>query len=82
MEKEINKIINSILERRGWGIHFKAKPLIEMPVNGGANIYKINEIDSNELEGAISDEVGLIVEEINKQGEAECQEKKESSEET
>ena len=80
MEKEISKIISNVLERRGWGIYFKAKPLVEMPVNGGANIYKLNDINESELEGAISDEVKLIVEVINKEGEAECQEEMKSSE--
>ena len=80
MEEQIKKIINKVLDRHGWGIYFKAKPLMEMPVNGEANIYKINDIHISELEGAISDEVKAIYEEINTQGDTECQ-KKEGSEE-
>ena len=75
MENQIKKIISSVLERHGWGIYFKGKPLIEVPVNGEANIYKLNDIHISELEGAISDEVKLTVEEINRQGDTECQTK-------
>ena len=80
MENQIKKIINSVLERHGWGIYFKGKPLMEMPVNGEANIYKINDVHVSELEGAISDEIRLTVEEINREGDAECQTKESSGE--
>ena len=46
-----------------------------MPVNGEASIYKLNEVRVSELEGAISEELDRIVEEINKQGETECRQK-------
>ena len=79
MEEQIKKIVKRVLEKNSWGLYFKGKPLIEMPVNGEASIYKLNDIHISELEGAISDEVRIIFEEINEQGDAECQ-KKESSE--
>jgi len=80
MEEQIKKIIKRVLEKNSWGLYFKGKPLIEMPVNGEASIYKLNDIHISELEGAISDEIRLTVEEINREGAAECQ-KKEGSEE-
>ena len=46
---------------------------MEMPVNGEASIYKLNEVRIDELEGALSEEFNSIIEEINQQGEAECQ---------
>ena len=75
MQKEIKKIVRKILTENNWGIYFKGKPLLEMPVNGEASIYKLNEVLISELEGAISDEFDRIIEEINNQGETECQEK-------
>ena len=75
MEDQIKIIIKKILEKNSWGLYFKGKPLIEMPVNGEASIYKLNDVRIDELEGAISDELNRIVEEINSQGEAECQKK-------
>ena len=74
MEEQIKTIVKKILEKNSWGIYFKGKPLIEMPVNGEASIYKLNDIHVSELEGAISDELKLTFEEINRQGATECQE--------
>ena len=73
MQKEIKKIVRKILTENNWGIYFKGKPLLEMPVNGEASIYKLNEVRIDELEGAISEEFNNIIEEINQQGETECQ---------
>ena len=73
MEEQIKTIVKKILEKNSWGIYFKGKPLIEMPVNGEASIYKLNEVEISELEGAISEEVDIIINEINNQGDTECQ---------
>ena len=75
MQNEIKKIVRKILTEHNWGIYFKGKPLLEMPVNGEASIYKLNEVRISELEGAISEEFNRIIEEINNQGETECQQK-------
>ena len=80
MEKKIKEIVVNALIKNNWGIYFKGKPLMEMPVNGEANIYKINDVHVSELEGAISDEIRLTVEEINKEGDAECQAREGSGE--
>ena len=73
MEKRIKEIVIKTLIRNNWGIYFKGKPLMEMPVNGEASIYKLNEVRLDELEGAISGEVNSLIEEINSQGDTECQ---------
>ena len=74
MEEQIKKVVREVLARNSWGIYFKGKPLIEMPVNGEASIYKLNDVHISELEGAISDELKLTFEEINRQGATECHE--------
>ena len=76
MQEKINQIVRKILTKNNWGLYFKGKPLVEMPVNGEASIYKLNEVRVSELEGAISEELNKIIEEINSQGETECQQKK------
>ena len=73
MENKIKKIVREILIKNNWGIYFKGKPLLEMPVNGEASIYRLNDVRISELEGAISEEFDKIIEEINNQGETECQ---------
>jgi hypothetical protein len=70
---KIKEIIRTVLRKNNWGLYFKGKPLMEMAVNGEASIYKLNEVRIDELEGAISEELNSIIEEINNQGEAECQ---------
>ena len=76
MQEKIKEIVRQILIKNNWGIYFKGKPLVEMPVNGEASIYKLNEVRISELEGAISAALNSIIEEINSQGETECQQKK------
>lgn len=73
MEKKIKEIMINTLIKNNWGIYFKGKPLMEMPVNGEPSIYKLNDVRLDELEGAISDEINSFIEEINNQGEPECQ---------
>ena len=69
MDKKIKEIIRNTLIKNNWGLYFKGKPLMEMPVNGEANIYKLNEVRID----ALSEEFNSIIEEINQQGETECQ---------
>tara|TARA_R100001594_G_scaffold93759_1_gene127963 strand:- start:116 stop:385 length:270 start_codon:yes stop_codon:yes gene_type:complete len=73
MKERIKKIVRLSLQKNNWGIYFKGKPLMEMPVNGEASIYKLNEVTISELEGAISEEVDSILHELNNQGDTECQ---------
>ena len=73
MQEKMKEMIREILTKNNWGIYFKGKPLLEMPVNGEASIYKLNDVRISELEGAISEEFSRIIEEINNQGETECQ---------
>ena len=73
MQEKMKKMIREIMIKNNWGIYFKGKPLLEMPVNGEASIYKLNDVRISELEGAISEEFDKIIEEINNQGETECQ---------
>jgi len=73
LEEKIKQIIRTKLTENNWGIYFKGHPLLEMPVNGESSMYKINSVRIDELEGAISEEFNSIIEEINQQGETECQ---------
>ena len=73
MKERIKKIVRLSLQKNNWGIYFRGRPLIEMPVNGEPSIYKLNEVRLDELEGAISNEIDLMIEEINKEGATQCQ---------
>ena len=73
MENKIKEIVKKVLLKNNWGLYFKGRPLMEMAVNGEASFYKLNEVRIDELEGAISEEINIIIEEINQQGESECQ---------
>ena len=49
----IYKIISKVLSDNEWGIYFKGEPLQELPVQEGAKIYKVNEVNSDRLYDAI-----------------------------
>ena len=74
MKEKIKQIVRLSLQKNSWGLYFKGKPLLEMPVQGESSVYKLNDVKISELEGAISDEIDLIFEEINSQGATECHE--------
>ena len=74
MKEKIKQIVRLSLQKNSWGLYFKGKPLLERPVQGESSVYKLNDVKISELEGAISDEIDLIFEEINRQGATECHE--------
>ena len=50
---KIYKIISDILSENEWGIFFKGTPLQELPIQEGAKMYKVNEVNSDRLYDAI-----------------------------
>tara|TARA_Y100000356_G_C11103730_1_gene205809 strand:- start:7 stop:255 length:249 start_codon:yes stop_codon:yes gene_type:complete len=81
MEEKIKEIVRLSLLKNNWGIYFKAAPLLELPVNGSSPCYQINDVSISELEGAISNQIISMFDTINEEGDAQCKERKESSEE-
>ena len=47
--KEIHTIINKILNDNNWGLYYKSRPLETLPSQDGQHIYKVSNVDENEL---------------------------------
>ena len=76
MEKKIREIILRILQRNNWGIYFKGKPLQELPVSGESSMYRVNGVRDESVRDAISEELSIILNNINSEGDTECNQEK------
>tara|TARA_R110000824_G_scaffold394282_1_gene593954 strand:+ start:3551 stop:3805 length:255 start_codon:yes stop_codon:yes gene_type:complete len=81
-EKIIVKTILQVLENNNWGIYFKGQGLQELPVNGEASMYRVNNVREESLRSAIEEELVKLFDEETSEGDTEWQhkEKKGSSE--
>ena len=50
---KVYKIISEILSKNEWGIYFKGEPLQVFPVQEGAKMYKVNDVNPDKLYDAI-----------------------------
>jgi hypothetical protein len=58
----IYDILSKVLSRNDWGVFFKGEPLQNCPVQEGAKMYKVNEVNIDRLHSAIEQ---VIIEENN-----------------
>ena len=75
MEEKIREIIRTVMKKNNWGLYFKGHPLEEMPVGGEDSMYRVNNVRTEELEGAVSEELKVMFEGTTSQGDTECQKK-------
>ena len=59
--KEIKTIIENILSDNNWGLYYKSRPLETLPSQDGQHIYKISNVDENELFEAIEDSAESVL---------------------
>tara|TARA_Y100000593_G_scaffold88043_1_gene169619 strand:+ start:1559 stop:2026 length:468 start_codon:yes stop_codon:yes gene_type:complete len=53
MKTKIAEIVCEILKEKQWGIFFKNEPMQSLPVQDNTALYKINEVNKDELVDAI-----------------------------
>ena len=53
MKTRIAEIVCEILKEKQWGIFFKNEPMQSLPVQDNTALYKINEVNKDELVDAI-----------------------------
>ena len=53
MKTKIAEIVCQILKEKQWGIFFKNEPMQSLPVQDNTSLYKINEVNDDELIDAI-----------------------------
>ena len=52
---KIHEVLSKVLSKNDWGVFFRGEPLQECPVQEGAKMYKVNEINLDRLYDAIND---------------------------
>ena len=49
MTMKIHEILSKVLSKNEWGVFFKGEPLQHLPIQDGAKMYKVNEVNSDML---------------------------------
>ena len=53
MKTKIAELVCQIIKEKQWGIFFKNEPMQALPIQNNTSIYKINEVNDDELMDAI-----------------------------
>ena len=48
------ELIHTVLKDKNWGVYYKSNPMAEHPLQDGGTLYKINEVDEEELERVLT----------------------------
>jgi len=57
MIEQLSVVLESVLKKHNWGIYYKSSPLANLPVDGDAPIYKVNDVSYESLIDAIKNEI-------------------------
>jgi len=57
---KITDILSEVLSKNDWGVFFKGEPLQDCPVQEGAKMYKVNEVNMDRLYDAINNELNAM----------------------
>ena len=68
MIEQLSVILESVLNKNNWGIYYKSSPLSNLPVEGGAPIYKVNDVSYESLLEAVKQEIITVEREDDIQG--------------
>lgn len=50
---DIVELVQTVLRENHWGIYYKSNPMADHPMQDGGTLYKINEVDEEEVERII-----------------------------
>ena len=50
---DIVELVQTVLRENNWGIYNKSNPMADHPMQDGGTLYKINEVDEEEVERVI-----------------------------
>ena len=53
MKTKIAELVCDIIKEKQWGIFFKHEPMKALPVQDNTSLYKINEVNNDELMDAV-----------------------------
>ena len=57
MFEQLSSILESVLKKNNWGVYYKSSPLSNLPVDGDAPIYKVNDVSYESLIDAVKTEI-------------------------
>ena len=57
MNNNIYNLITKILASNDWGLYFKGEPLQSLPIQDGFKMFKVNDVNLDELHNAVMREV-------------------------
>ena len=57
MNNNIYNLITRILASNDWGLYFKGEPLQSLPIQDGFKMFKVNDVNLDELHSAVMREV-------------------------
>ena len=68
MFEQLSVILESVLKKNNWGIYYKSSPLSNLPVDGDAPIYKVNDVSYDAVIEAFKKEIVVTEGEDDTQG--------------
>ena len=68
MIEQLSVVLESVLKKNNWGIYYKSSPLANLPVDGDAPIYKVNDVSYESLIDAVKSEIVSTEETDDTQG--------------
>ena len=68
MFEQLSTILESVLKKNNWGVYYKSSPLSNLPVDGDAPIYKVNDVNYDSVIEAFKNEIVLTEEKDDTQG--------------
>jgi len=57
MYEELRSLIQTILDKNNWGVHYKSHPLQVHPIDGDAPMYAVNSVDETALNASIKNAI-------------------------
>tara|TARA_R110002020_G_scaffold456726_2_gene673351 strand:+ start:118 stop:462 length:345 start_codon:yes stop_codon:yes gene_type:complete len=57
MDINIHNLISKVLTKKGWALYFEAEPLQSLPIQDGCKMFKINNVNLDDLYEALTHEI-------------------------
>ena len=51
----LKQIVAKALKKNNWGVYLKSEPITKVPMQGGAHMFKVTDIESSKLLEEIDD---------------------------
>ena len=62
---EITELIMQVLKSKNWGVYYKIQPIQPLETQDGTALYKVNQVDEQEIEKVIEEALVWETQETN-----------------